>query len=40
MNNAQRDFYQDLRIRIADYLDKNNFQYGDLLLLAPDFFIC
>jgi len=38
MNKAQRDFYQDIRIRIADYLDKNNFHYGDLLLMAPDFF--
>lgn len=38
MNKKQHDFYQKIRRQIADYLDKHNFQYGDILLLAPDFF--
>jgi len=38
MNKAQRDFYQDIRIRIGDYLDQHNLPYGDLLMMAPDFF--
>ncbi len=38
MNEKQLDFYQKLRIKIANYLDKKDFEYGDILLLAPDFF--
>ncbi len=38
MNEKQLDFYQKLRIKMANYLDKKDFEYGDILLLAPDFF--
>lgn len=38
MDEKQLDFYQRLRTRIADYLDRKHFEYGDILLLAPDFF--
>ena len=38
MDEKQEDFYQKLRIKIAAYLDKNNFEYADILLLGPDFF--
>ncbi len=38
MNEQQADFYQQLRLRIANYLERNHIQYGDILLLAPDFF--
>lgn len=38
MNKKQQDFYQKIRFQIRNYLDKHNFQYGDVLLLAPDFF--
>jgi len=38
MNQKQQDFYQKLRIKIANYLSKNKFEYADILLLGPDFF--
>jgi uncharacterized membrane protein YkvA (DUF1232 family) len=38
MDEQQLDFYQKLRTKIANYLDKRNFEYGDILLMAPDFF--
>jgi uncharacterized membrane protein YkvA (DUF1232 family) len=38
MDSKQQDFYQNLRLKIANYLDKKDFAYGDILLLAPDFF--
>ncbi|KAA3614941.1 MAG: DUF1232 domain-containing protein [Calditrichaeota bacterium] len=38
MDEKQDDFYQKLRLKIANYLDKKDFAYGDILLLAPDFF--
>ncbi len=38
MNKKQQDFYQEMRMRIANYLERNRFKYADLLLLAPDFF--
>ena len=38
MDEKQLDFYQNLRTKIANYLDNKNFQYGDILMLAPDFF--
>lgn len=38
MDEKQTDFYQKLRIKISDFLEKNNFRYGDILMLAPDFF--
>ncbi len=38
MNEHQADFYQELRLKIANYLEKNQIPYGDILLLAPDFF--
>lgn len=38
MEQQQLDFYQKLRTQIANYLEKNKFQYSDVLLLAPDFF--
>lgn len=38
MNEQQLDFYQKLRTRIANYLQRKNFEYSDVLLLAPDFF--
>jgi len=33
-----QDFYQKIRKQIAEFLEKRNFEYGHLLLLAPDFF--
>jgi len=38
MDEKQQDYYQKLRVKIADYLEKNHFEYADILLLAPDFF--
>jgi uncharacterized membrane protein YkvA (DUF1232 family) len=38
MNKKEHDFYQKLRKQIREYLEKHDFQYGDILLLAPDFF--
>ena len=38
MNQKQQDFYQKLRIKIANYLSKNKFEFADVLLLGPDFF--
>jgi uncharacterized membrane protein YkvA (DUF1232 family) len=38
LNKKQQDFYQKLRIKIANYLSKHRFEYGDILLLGPDFF--
>lgn len=38
MNEQQLDFYQKLRTKIANYLQRKNFEYSDVLLLAPDFF--
>lgn len=38
MNRDQKDFYQKMRKQIQAYLQKKNFKYADLLMLAPDFF--
>ena len=38
LNEKQQDFYQKLRIKIANYLSKNKFEFADVLLLGPDFF--
>jgi len=38
MDSKQLDFYQKLRIKIANYIEKRDFEHGDILLLAPDFF--
>jgi len=38
MDREQLDFYQKLRTKIYNYLEKNKFAYSDVLLLAPDFF--
>lgn len=38
MDEKQNDFYQKLRIKIANKLKNKNVEYGDILLLAPDFF--
>jgi len=38
MNTEQQDFYIKLRHKINTYLETNHVKYGDVLLLAPDFF--
>ncbi len=38
MNKKERDFYQKLRKQISEYLERNQFKYADVLMLAPDFF--
>jgi len=38
MNKEQNDFYKKMRRQISSYLQKKNFKYSDVLLLAPDFF--
>lgn len=38
MEKKYDDFYKKIRKQIADFLEKKNFQYGHILLLAPDFF--
>jgi len=38
MNQKEQDFYQKLRKQINTFLEKNNFKYSDILMLAPDFF--
>jgi len=38
MQQDHADFYKRLRAQIRGYLEGRNFKYGDLLLLAPDFF--
>jgi uncharacterized membrane protein YkvA (DUF1232 family) len=38
MDKQQNDFYQKIRIQISNYLENHDFQYGDILLLAPDLF--
>ncbi len=38
MNKEQNDFYKKMRVQIANYLEKKDFKYSDILLLAPDFF--
>lgn len=38
MEQEHRDFYQKLRLKIANYLQLKNIQHADILLLAPDFF--
>ena len=38
MNKKQSDFYKKIRKQITEFLEKQNFEYGHLLLLAPDFF--
>ena len=38
MDDKQLDFYQKLRTKIANYLDKKDFEYGDILMMGPDFF--
>jgi uncharacterized membrane protein YkvA (DUF1232 family) len=38
METQQQDFYQKIRKQIANYLEKKEFQYADILMLAPDFF--
>ncbi|MBN2709339.1 MAG: DUF1232 domain-containing protein [Calditrichaceae bacterium] len=32
------DFYKKIRKQITDYVERKNFKYADVLLLAPDFF--
>ena len=38
MDKQQNDFYKKMRGQITAYLEKKDFKYGDILLLAPDFF--
>ena len=38
MEKKYDDFYKKIRSQIADFLEKKNFNYGHILLLAPDFF--
>lgn len=38
MKNNHKDFYQKIRKQIEAYLEKKDFKYGDILMLAPDFF--
>jgi uncharacterized membrane protein YkvA (DUF1232 family) len=38
MEQKHDDFYKKIRKQITDYLEKKNFEYGHLLMLAPDFF--
>ena len=38
MNKEQQDFYQKLRKKITNFLEKKNTPYADVLLLAPDMF--
>ena len=38
MDKEHEDFYKKIRAQIADFLEKKNFKYADVLLLAPDFF--
>ncbi|MEJ2052676.1 MAG: YkvA family protein [Calditrichaceae bacterium] len=38
MNQTQSDFYKKIRKQITEFLEKKNFEYGHLLLMAPDFF--
>ena len=38
MNKKQSDFYTKIRKQITEFLEKQNFEYGHILLLAPDFF--
>ncbi len=38
MNKEQNDFYKKMRKQIGNYLEKKEFKYADMLLLAPDFF--
>ena len=38
MDKEHEDFYKKIRAQIADFLEKKNFKYADILLLAPDFF--
>lgn len=38
MDKEHDDFYKKMRGQIADFLEKKNFKYADILLLAPDFF--
>lgn len=38
MNKKHSDFYIKIRKQITEFLERQNFEYGHLLLLAPDFF--
>lgn len=38
MNKKQSDFYKKIRKQISEFLEKYDFEYAHLLLLAPDFF--
>ena len=38
MEQKYDDFYKKIRGQIVDYLQKKDFKYGDVLLLAPDIF--
>ena len=38
MEQKYDDFYKKIRSQIADYLEKKDFKYSDMLLLAPDIF--
>ncbi len=38
MNKKHSDFYIKIRKQITKFLERQNFEYGHLLLLAPDFF--
>ena len=38
INKKHLDYYKKIRKQITGFLEKQNFEYGHLLLLAPDFF--
>ncbi|HEM48800.1 MAG TPA: DUF1232 domain-containing protein [Caldithrix sp.] len=38
MNKKQSDFYIKIRKQITEFLEKQHFEYGHLLLMAPDIF--
>jgi len=38
MEKKHQDFYQKIRTQISNYLAKNDYEFGEILMLAPDFF--
>lgn len=38
MEQRHEDFYKKMRRQIVDFLEKRDFKYSDILMLAPDFF--
>jgi uncharacterized membrane protein YkvA (DUF1232 family) len=38
MEQKHEDFYKKIRKQITEFLEKKDFEYGHILLLAPDFF--